>query len=110
MNNFPNLIKVGQTQLKNLELRRRTLNSGNPYRLTIEAAWEVKDKKLGEKAAHRYLDGNKDYQRTKQLKGYGGGREWFIIKSGTISKVFRGIKANLKADNVFVAKVKISKF
>lgn len=106
---FPDLIKVGQTQLENLELRRRTLNSGNPYRLKIEAAWEVKDKKLGEKAAHRYLDGNKKfYARTNKLKRYGGGREWFIIRRGGVYQVFMGIKGNLITDKMFVRQVKIN--
>lgn len=99
---FPKLIKVGQTQL-DLEVRRRTLNSGNPYQLKIEAAWEVKDKKLGEKAAHRYLDGNKSYARAKEL--YGGGREWFIIKFGGVFKVVKGIEANLKTAKMFEQRV-----
>lgn len=98
----PELIKVGQTSIS-LEKRQRELNTGNPYKLIIAAAWQVTDKNLGEKAAHSFLDNDPKYQRAKPT--YGGGREWFIVKTGTLRKVYNGIEKNLKDDNLFMKRV-----
>lgn len=102
MNQVPNLIKVGQTSVS-LEKRRRELNTGNPYRLQIVAAWQVKDKKLGERVAHSYLDNDPSYERAR-LK-YSGGREWFIVEKGGLHKVYNGIEQNLVNSNLFVKRV-----
>ena len=100
----PKLIKVGQTS-QPLENRRRQLNTGNPYRLDIVAAWKVKNKVLGERAAHKYLDDRrrKNYVRAKPQ--YGGGTEWFIVKNGDLDKVFWGIGRALRRKKQFVMKV-----
>ena len=103
MSGSPKFIKVGQTRLP-LEKRRRDLNTGNPFRLDIVAAWRVTDKGLGEKAAHLYLDSDrKSYERTRPK--YGGGREWFLVKKGGCRKVYDGIEKNLRAKNLFVKRV-----
>ena len=71
--------------------------------MIIAAAWQVTDKNLGEKAAHSFLDNDLKYQRAKPT--YGGGREWFIVKTGTLRKVYNGIEKNLKDYNLFVKRV-----
>lgn len=100
----PKLIKVGQTS-RSLETRRRELNTGNPYKLLIAAAWQVTDKKLGEKAAHSFLDNDPTYAYERAKPTYRGGREWFIVKTGTLRKVYNGIEKNLKDYNLFVKRV-----
>lgn len=103
MRGEPNLIKVGQT-IKPLKRRLQELNTGNPYRLQIVAAWRVTSGKLGEKAAHSYLDNDPTCERAKFNPTYGGGREWFIVNGG-LSEVYKGIKTNLTDEDVFVKRV-----
>lgn len=98
----PKLIKVGRTS-QPLENRRRQLNTGNPYRLEVVAAWKVNNEVLGERAAHKYLDDDKNYVRAKPQ--YGGGKEWFIVKYDDLDKVFSGIERALRGKNQFVMKV-----
>ena len=71
--------------------------------MIIAAAWQVTDKNAGEKAAHRFLDKDPKYERAKPR--YGGGREWFIVKKGTLRNVYNGIENNLKEDKVFKKRV-----
>ena len=72
--------------------------------MLISAAWTVKDKNLGEKVAHSFLDNDPRYERARPR--YRGGREWFIIKkTGTLRKVHKGIEKILKDNNLFVKRV-----
>lgn len=103
MKGVPKLIKVGRTSGP-LEKRRRELNTGNPYRLKIVAAWKVKNSNLGEKAAHKFLDDDQhvNYVRAQPQPKYGGGREWFIIQDNNLDNVYYGIEDALKAKKQFV--------
>lgn len=96
------LIKVGETS-RFLNTRRQELNTGNPYRLLILAAWKVTDKKRGEKVALSFLDNDPTYERARPT--YRGGREWFIVKTGTLRKVYKGIEKNLKDCHLFVKRL-----
>ena len=106
MNRVQKLIKVGRTS-GSLEKRRRELNTGNPYRLNIVAAWKVKNSNLGEKAAHKFLDDGRrvNYVRARPQPEYGGGREWFIIQDNNLDKVYYGIENALKTVKQFVKTV-----
>ena len=70
----PALIKVGRTV--NLQRRRTTLNTGNPYRLEYVRRWQVLDARRGERAAHLSLNG------LEAQPDYRGGREWFRLPYG----------------------------
>ena len=101
MEGEPKLIKVGQT-IKPLQRRVRELNTGNPYRLQVVAAWWVKSGRLGERAALSYLDNDPTCERAKPT--YGGGREWFIV-NGRLSKVYKGINTTLTDEHLFLERV-----
>lgn len=96
------LIKVGATS-QFLERRRIELNTGNPYKLLILAAWKVTNMNVGEKVAHSFLDNDPTYERAKPR--YRGGREWFIVKKGSLRKVCNGIEKNLKDSHLFVTRL-----
>lgn len=91
----PKLIKVGRTS-QPLEDRRRALNTGNPYRLEIVAAWQVDDEVLAEKAAHKYLDNRRRKNYVRAKPEYGGGSEWFIVKNGDLQEAYKGIQKAIR--------------
>lgn len=88
----PRFIKVGLT-IQSIKKRLSDLNGGNPYQLKCVATWKVTDVKQGEKVAHYRLDRDESIERTKH--DYGGGSEWFIVKKGVLSRVYRIISASL---------------
>ena len=95
MDGQPNLIKVGRTS-QTLEDRRRELNTGNPYRLEIVAAWQVDNEVAAEKTAHNYLDDGRRKNYVRAKPEYGGGSEWFIVKNGNLEEAYEGIEGAIK--------------
>ena len=92
----PELIKVGYTV--NLDERRVTLNTGNPYKLVYVAIWRVKDAQKGEKVAHESLDG----QSLRARPYYGGGYEWFMLPTGRYSGAQKLIQRALEDHQMLV--------
>lgn len=76
----PALIKVGYTT-GNLEQRRYSLNTGNPYRLEYVQSWLVMDAKEGERVALNSLHAH----GLEAQPDYRGGREWFRLPVGGLA-------------------------